>query len=230
MVHHRFSNRRSRHWLRPVILVAFLALASLLTACDDGLVELAAEMALEWAESKSLISVDEAGKASPNLVQIGLYEGSRAWNKVTGGEYTTGDTQLDAALDIAPIGLSIRQADKLAEEGMQTRNPAKLDEAIGKRPGDWNYYDQKAAILYANGDKAAGDEAAKNAQALVNDRVSDGGNCQSLTMNMLRGRIQAIEQQLAQEPQNPLLLDQLGKTQAEMFAVQNNTADSPCSG
>ena len=105
------------------------------------------------------------------------------------GTGTTGDSDLDAALIAGPVVKSVAEADALADEGMRTRDPAKLDEAIEARPGDWNYHDQKGAILGING---ASDDALASftaSEQLVEARIDEGGSCRGLYQNMLRGRI-----------------------------------------
>jgi hypothetical protein len=212
-----------------VAVLALILLLPLLSACeDDGLVEMAAEMALEWAEGRSLVSVSGEGDISVNYGQIALYQVQRAGNYAIGRGFTTNDEALDAALDIAPIAKDIRDADKLAAEGMASGDPTKMDEAIATRPNDWNYRDQKAAVLAANGDSEGASDAIAESEQLVNQRVADGGNCRGLKQNMLRGREQALEQQLAGDPENPVLLDLLARTRAELYALNNNEANSPC--
>jgi hypothetical protein len=212
-----------------VAVLALILLLPLLSACeDDGLVEMAAEMALEWAEGRSLVSVSGEGDISVNYGQIALYQVQRAGNYAIGRGFTTNDEALDAALDIAPIAKDIRDADKLAAEGMASDDPTKMDEAIAARPNDWNYRDQKAAVLAANGDSEGASDAIAESEQLVNQRVADGGNCRGLKQNMLRGREQALEQQLAGDPENSVLLDLLARTRAELYALNNNEANSPC--
>lgn len=212
-----------------VAVLALILLLPLLSACeDDGLVEMAAEMALEWAEGRSLVSVSGEGDISVNYGQIALYQVQRAGNYAIGRGFTTNDEALDAALDIAPIAKDIRDADKLAAEGMASDDPTKMDEAIAARPNDWNYRDQKAAVLAANGDSEGASDAIAESEQLVNQRVADGGNCRGLKQNMLRGREQALEQQLAGDPENPILLDLLARTRAELYALNNSEANSPC--
>jgi len=212
-----------------VAVLALILLLPLLSACeDDGLVEMAAEMALEWAEGRSLVSVSGEGDISVNYGQIALYQVQRAGNYAIGRGFTTNDEALDAALDIAPIAKDIRDADKLAAEGMASDDPTKMDEAIAARPNDWNYRDQKAAVLAANGDSEGASDAIAESEQLVNQRVADGGNCRGLKQNMLRGREQALEQQLAGDPENTVLLDLLARTRAELYALNNSEANSPC--
>jgi hypothetical protein len=212
-----------------VAVLALILLLPLLSACeDDGLAEMVAEMALEWAEEKSLVSVSGDGDISVNYVQIGLYELQRGANWLKGEGSTTGDKALDAALDIAPIAKDIRDADKFAAEGMATGDPAKMDQAIAARPNDWNYRDQKAAVLAANGDSEGASDAIAESENLVKQRIADGGSCRGLKQNMLRGREQALEQQLADDPENTVLLDLLARTRAELYALNNSEANSPC--
>ena len=210
-------------------VLAMILLLLLLSACDDdGLAEMVAEMALEWAEDKDLVSVSEGGDISVDYVQIGLYQVERGANWLRGKGSTTGDAALDAALDIAPVAKSIRDADKFAAEGMESRDPAKMDAAIDARPNDWNYRDQKAAVLAANGDSEGAQDAIAESENLVDQRVAGGGSCLGLKQNMLRGREQALEQQLAGDPENSVLLDLLARTRAELYALNNNEAGSPC--
>jgi len=217
-----------RHPGRAALLV-LLMLLPLLSACeDDGLVEMVAEMALEWAQEKKLVAVSGEGDISVDWLQVGLYEGQRGINFIRGRGATTGDETLDAALDVAPIAKSIRDADKYAAEGMESKDPAKLDQAIKQQPDDWSYLDQKASILAANGDSDGAKDAIAESENLVDERIANGGSCRSLKQNMLRGREQALEQQLASDPENPVLLDLLARTRAELYALNNNESNSPC--
>ena len=219
---------RSRRGMMAFYL-SLLLLLPLLTACeDDGLFELIAEMAVEWAEEKQLIKVSDEGDVSPDWVQIGIYETTRGYNSVFGSGYTTGDEAVDAALDAAPIAKSVKDADKLAKEGMDGNDPAKLDQAIDKRPGDWNYHDQKGAILAATGNGAEAESAFDSSQNLVDKRISEGGSCRALHQNMLRGRIQALEQKAAADPDNAKLNNFLAQSRAELHALNTNQAGSPC--
>jgi hypothetical protein len=223
----RLNNSGRRSGIAAVL--ALILLLPLLSACDDdGLAEMAAEMALEWAEEKNLVSVSTEGDISVDYIQIGLYETQRGINYLRGKGATTGDEALDAALDIAPIARSIRDADRFAAEGMASDDPAKMDQAIAARPNDWNYRDQKAAVLAANGNSEGASDSIAESENLVNQRIADGGSCRGLKQNMLRGREQALEQQLAGDPENSVLLDLLARTRAELFALNNNEAGSPC--
>jgi hypothetical protein len=135
---------------------------------------------------------------------------------------------LDAAFEVGPIAHSVYQADQLAAEGMTKRDPSKLDEAIAKRPKDWNYRDQKAAILAANGDQESAQDAIAESEALVAQRIQDGGSCRGLQQNMLRGREAALQRQLEDSPDDPILLELLMDTQDMLYEVNTNGPASPC--
>jgi hypothetical protein len=194
----------------------------LLVGCQDALLEMIVEMAIEWAAEKSLITVSEDDEVGINWVQVIAYEGKVAWYG------TTGDRKLDAALESGPIAYSVYKADQLAAEGMASRDPSKLDEAITKRPKDWNYRDQKAAILAANGDQEGAQDAIAESEALVARRIQEGGSCRGLQQNMLRGREAALQRQLQDSPDDPILLELLMDTQDMLYKVNTNDPESPC--
>ena len=209
-----------------LLAVGLLLLLSLiLTACDDpGLVDELAEMALEWANQRELISTDAEGNISPNYIRIGAYEAQR------GLLGTTGDSDLDAALIAGPVVKSVADADALAAEGMRNRDPAKLDEAIAGRPGDWNYRDQKAAIQAINGDTDDALSSFTESEQLVEQRISEGGSCRGLYQNMLRGRIAALEEQLGNDPDNVFVDASLKQAQQQLAALNGNAPGNVCTG
>ncbi len=213
-------------WFRRLVAVSFLFLLSAgLSACDDpGLLELLAEFAIEWADQRQLISRDAEGNISPNYVRIGVYEAERRW---TG---TTGDRELDAALEVGPVVKSVRDADRLAEEGMRTRDPAKLDEAIAKRPGDWNYHDQKAAILGMNGNTDAALQEFAVSEQLVEGRINEGGSCRGLYQNLLRGRRDALREQLNNDPDNVFVDAAVKQAEAQLADLNANRPGNVCAG
>ena len=210
---------------RIFMLSIMLLLSFSLTGCDDpGLVDEVFEMALEWATQKKLITIDEKGEASVDLIQVGLYEAERRWSG------TTGDSDLDAALIAGPVVKSVADADALADEGMRNRDPAKLDEAIAARPGDWNYHDQKGAIQGINGDNDAALASFASSAPLVEARINDGGSCRGLYQNLLRGRITALQDQLGNDPDNVFVDAALKQAEQQLAALNGNAPGNICSG
>jgi hypothetical protein len=111
---------------------------------------------------------------------------------------------------------------------MTKRDPSKLDQAIAKRPGDWNYQDEKAAILASNGDEKSAEAAISESEALVAQRILEGGSCRGLHQNMLRGREAALQRQLKDHPGNSILIGLLVDTQDTLRKVNTNDPASPC--
>lgn len=210
---------------RLLLLGTLLLLSFTLTACDDpGLVDELLEMALEWAGQRKLVSVDEEGNLGINYGQVVIYEGQR---RLLG---TTGDSDLDAALIAGPVVKSVADADALAAEGMRDRDPAKLDEAIKARPGDWNYRDQKGAILGINGNTDDALSSFTESEQLVEARITDGGSCRGLYQNMLRGRIEALRDQQGNDPDNVFIDAALKQAEQQLADLNANAPGNVCSG
>ena len=213
---------------RAIALFALVLLGGLLTGCDEGMAELFLEMAIEWADENNLISVDAEGNPSVNTGQIIAYEAQRAGNALIGRGYTTGDSQLDAALDAGAVVKSVRDADNLANDGAQQRDPALIEQAIKIRPNDWQYHEQLSAVYLATGDPEAAADAQARSENLVEQRIDQGDDCRQLTMNLLRSRLAALEAQLRQEPYDEDLQAAYRTTQAELAAVETHAAGNRC--
>lgn len=216
----------SIRWSRLVTYTVLILLALVLVGCkNQALLDWIVEMATEWAVEKGLLDVAEDGTKGISWLTVGLY----GTQKLTTG--TTGDRLMDAAVEVGPIAHSVYQADKAAAEGMKNRDPAKLDEAIGRRPGDWNYHDQKASILAANGDEQGMDMAMSESDLLVKERIRQGEDCLALYKNQIRGRGLALEQQLKANPDNTLLQQQHEITVADLTILSDpENPANPCYG
>jgi hypothetical protein len=114
-------------WHKPILLlllVGVLLLGS--AACTAEGRELAMAWFEEWAKEKDVSWLRTTGR----------------W--LTG--YTTGDEDVDAALDAGRAIKDIKEADELMDQGQQAQQAGdldtaakKMDEAIKKRPEDWTY-------------------------------------------------------------------------------------------
>lgn len=200
------------------LLVAFLLLP-LLSACEDtAMLEFLAEMAVEWAQQKQILN----DQNQVDWIQVGAYQLQRM---VAG---TTGDNELDAALEAGPVVYNFHQADKLSDQGLEEGNVALIDQAINLRPDDWSYYDKKAAVLFNQGNVQEAERNFEEAEWLVDDRIQNGGDCRMLKLNLYRNREQALLSQLPGNETNEALLNALDETQSQIYYLEGNHEKSPC--
>jgi tetratricopeptide (TPR) repeat protein len=177
-----------------------------------------AEMAVEWAQEKQIIN----DKNEIQWLQVGAYQLQR----MAAG--TTGDNELDAALEAGPVVHNFHQAEKLSDQGLAEGNVALIDQAITMRPDDWSYYDKRAAVLTSQGNIEEAQQSFGESEWLVDDRIQNGGNCEVLKLNLYRNREKALLSQLAGNEGNKALLDMLDETQTEIFYLESNHANSLC--
>lgn len=202
--------RGHRVWL----LIAALLMPLLLTACEDADTEFLLDIAVEFAQEKGLLNSD----GSPNLATLGQYA-------LFG---TTGDPGADAALEAGLVVKNLEDADRLAQEGAEEGDMDKIDAAINARPGDWSYREQRAALLMAQGDSQAAEQAMAEADQLVFDQIQAGGDCATLRLNQLRHREQALTTQMQRNPTDAALLDQAEQSrQMVRIEIEAIQADSP---
>lgn len=135
---------RIRAWRKSVlaILMAGILLFSV-TGCGDW-ESIALQWLESWADSHDVNPTTPGGAA--NLVK-----------RTASG--STGDQDADAAIGIFKQFDSIREGDKLIEEGRQLRDSGdlkqaqyKMDEAILVRPNDSSYRVERAAIAFQSDD------------------------------------------------------------------------------
>ncbi len=200
------------------LLIAVL-LVPLLSACEDtAMLEFLAEMAVEWAQEKQILNANK----EVDWLQVGAYQLQR----MAAG--STGDNELDAALEAGPVVYNFHQADKLADQGLEQGDVALIDQAITLRPDDWSYYDKKGAVLYSQGNAQEAERSFEEAEWLVDDRIQNGGDCKMLKLNLYRNREAALLAQLQGNETNEGLLATLDETQTAIFQLENNHPNSPC--
>ena len=204
--------------LVPFLLVLALLLP-LLSACEDTeMLDFLAELAVEWAREKGILTAEN----NVDWIQVGAYQLQRF------AAGTTGDSELDAALEAGPVVHNFHQADKLSQQGLEEGDVDKIDQAIDLRPDDWSYYDKKAAVLYSQGNAIEAERNFEEAEWLVEDRIKSGGDCKMLKLNLYRNRESALLSQLANNETNEALLVALDDTQTQIYYLENNHAESPC--
>lgn len=205
------TDRITRPYIWVFISIILLSLS--ITACDPGDRDFLIEMGKEWATEHKVMTED----GGINWVTAG--------EKVLFG--TTGDPEADAALDAGLVVHTLETADNLAQEGAESGDMDKIQTAIGMRPGDWSYHEQKGALLLAQGDMDGADRAFGASIALVTDRINSGGDCTSYALNMLRHREQALLTQLNRKPTGDLDR-RLQSVRAEITMLEMNNPIGMC--
>ena len=110
-----------------LVVLVLVPLMLGLVACDAGDIAFLRAMALEWAAS-------HAG----DLLKYGIIGRS-------------GNDEVDAVMDAKHVIDNIQAADKLMEEGRETGDLTKMEQAIKKRPGDYTYRVSYGSELMRNG-------------------------------------------------------------------------------
>lgn len=204
---------------RRRVLFALFLLGTVLTGCGDGeMADLAAEMAAEWAVERNLVTED----GELNEIQIGIYLGQQYFMG------TTGDPQLDAALNAGQVVRGVNSADDLAARGAADGDLALIDQAIEQRPGDWSYRDQRGALLMEQGNIDEGWRELEAAERMVQERINAGGDCVVLQRNLLTNRQNALQGQLDRDPNSQALAAAFEDTQNKLAALQSGGPESPC--
>jgi hypothetical protein len=109
-----------------ILSVAFILI--FLQGCTLNDEEFLWDFALAWAEANPISAASRA---------------------LTG---SSGDDQVDAALDAYDSIKSLREADKLMERGKVFRDFTDMDDAIDKRPNDWSYRVSRSVLHLEFGD------------------------------------------------------------------------------
>lgn len=200
--------------------------------------EFAAGLAVEWAVEKNLLNAScpapyDAHNCdiSVNPTEVAIWQASQ--NKAVGfGMNLLGARDVDqeaaAALGAARVAADLTRAESLADEGLATRNVAKIDQAIALRPKDWSIRDRRAAFMLVEGDTDAADRAFKEAEDLVQEQIRSGGDCKTLQLNLLRNRSHALSRAAESQPNNRSLQDRQQLAQNQITAVENNQEGSAC--
>jgi len=131
------SKTKSRYLILVAIIILIMSLLPLMTSCTPEGRELAIAFLEEWAAEKK--------------IDPGTPEG--LWNigkRTLGG--STGDEDADAAIDARKVILNLVEADKLMDEGRESGDIEKMNQAIAMRPDDWTYRVSKSNLSLKQGD------------------------------------------------------------------------------
>jgi len=83
------------------------------------------------------------------------------------------DPEVEAVMNAYTVIDNINQSDQLMEEGRRDRDPAKMDQAINNRPGDWTYRTSRGALALEQGDVDTAQQQFAAADAIIQDRNID---------------------------------------------------------
>ena len=214
---------------KVLLLVILLLITPLLAACENSDSEYLAQLAVDWAVEKGIMTLRCEGEGQTNCtydlneMTLGFYLGTVKWAT---GKNRSPATQ--AALDAGDVVYNQEQADELAERGAREGDLSLIDQAIESRPDDWSYHDQRASVLLASGDTEGAEQSFSKAEALVDTRIANGGDCFVLQRNLLNNRIAALEIQLDKKPENVELNDQYAGAHEQLQALESGGPGSPC--
>ena len=132
---------------RMLVVCALLVLLPILTSCESG--EL--QQLIYWAKLWAIVHdvTDEDG--NPNFGAATRFTAGEAF-----GLGTTGDEEGDAAIDAARVVDKMRRAEDAADKGQEALYGGSnvkesvlphFDTAIGLRPGDWSYRNERGIAI-----------------------------------------------------------------------------------
>ncbi len=211
---HSVSTTLNSRLRRAALIVGLVLATPILSACTQEDVDWLFTIGEEWGRANEVI--DDAGNIN----------WGQAVTQLLG--LPSGDPLVDAALDAGSVVANLEEAERLARDGVETGDIAKVEAAIEARAKDWGFREQKAALLMAQGDLAGADRAFADSEALVRKQISKGGDCTLLARNMLTHRIIALETQLGLRPNDQLSL-KAAETQAQLDAIAANQSIPFCS-
>jgi len=141
-------------------LAALLLLVTLAACAPDDEVAVGALLD-EWAEEKKVVpKKDEEGKTDvAEYVSVAVTDAKLAING------STGNQDAGAAVGIGDLIDQFVDNDEATDEGVDTRDPKKIEGAIAARPDDYHYRNALAVTLLANGDVTGSDAAFRDAGA-----------------------------------------------------------------
>jgi hypothetical protein len=198
---------------RAALVVGLVLITPTLSACTQEDVDWLYDLAVDWGTANGVI--DQAGNINYGRAVMQLFG------------LPSGDPLVDAALDAGSVVANLEDAERLAREGVESGDIAKVEAAIEARAKDWGFHELKAALLMGQDDADGADEAFSDSEDLVGDQISKGGDCTLLARNMYTHRINALETQLGLQP-NAQLSSKAAETQGYLDAIAANQSIPFC--
>jgi hypothetical protein len=191
---------RTNRWLF-IIAVAFFSL--FLISCSSAEAGLIDDFFEVWADENG---ITKDGKIQPaNVVSQAVQD---QLDNITNSDESV---QLDGLDVIRDIEL----ANALADEGLDTLDPAPMAVATGLRPNDWILREKEAAVWLANRHTAAAEASFTKSDNVLRERVNSGADCLILRKAQLETRLAAIEDAIRAYKSQHGAQSQLSYLQAE---------------
>ena len=148
--------------MKAIMLRAFFSVmivaVSFLESCAPDDRAFVRDLAQEWMTEHNVNPANEDGS-------INIMGGVNLLGQAAG--VTTRDPEVEAVMNAYTVIDNINRSDQLMEEGRQNRDPAKMDQAIDNRPGDWTYRTSRGALALEYGDVETAQEQFVAADAIV---------------------------------------------------------------
>jgi hypothetical protein len=198
---------------RIILYLIIVVNALLLSACADW--DIFLDMAEDWAMEKSILN--DNGKI--NYIDLGREITDDTIDGIVGGSK-------EAPLQTGSVVDEIRNADDLAQLGVETGNVTLIEKAIKLRPNDWTYTEMLSAVYLATGDPEVPDlyrQARRDSEILVRRSISNGMDCVTAYRNMYQHRVESLQQQLhVYQVNDELIIDEIGNAQEMLNHPEDN--------
>lgn len=120
----------------------------------------------------------------------------------------------------------IRNADDLAQRGVENGDVTLIEKAIKLRPNDWTYTEMLSAVYLAKGNPEVPDlyrQARRDSEVLVRRSISNGMDCVTAYRNMYQHRVESLQQQLhVYQVNDELIIDEIGHAQEMLNHPEDN--------
>jgi hypothetical protein len=190
----------TNHWL-IIIAVAFSSL--FLISCSSAEAGLIDDFFEVWADQNGVI---KDGAIQPaNVVSQAVQDQL--------DNFTNSDESIQ--LDGLDVIRDIELANALADDGLDTLDPAPMAVATGLRPNDWILREKEAAVWLANQHTAAAEASFTKSDDVLRERVGSGADCLILRKAQLETRLAALEAAIRSYEAQPGVQSQPRYLQAE---------------
>ena len=134
---HSVSTTLSSRLRRTSLIVGFVLITPMLSACTQEDIDWLFAIGEEWGRANGVI--DDAGNINYGQAVMQLFR------------LPFGDADVAAALDAGSVVANLEELNLQVREAVETGDIAKVEAAIEARAKDWGFHEQKAALLMGQG-------------------------------------------------------------------------------